>query len=101
MLGNQPPPPGTTPLRYVVMEDRTECLDLEITQDYDYDEDLLVIDLSQDMVREQASTSAYINMDMNQLMYVSSQGSRGYRKTPVQSMSQCNPSTNPPRTYQQ
>ena len=78
VLGNQPPPLGTTPLRYVNTKDRMEGLELVPTQDYDYDEDLPLIDLSQDMVREQGNLFAYTDMDMNQLMYVSSQGNRGY-----------------------
>ena len=98
MLGAQPPPPGTTPLRYANVKAKEQELELVPEYTYYYKDDQPLIDLSPRIDVEKQSAQSFFDLRINQLMYVANQGNRTYNQPTQQQRSGQTPQQRP---YQQ
>ena len=79
VLGNQPPPPGTTPLRFSSEAGELErSLEMVISQPYFQEEGSPLIDLSPEPVGIHTDQPLYTSRDVDQFLYYINQGNKNF-----------------------
>ena len=78
VLGNQPPPPGTTPLRFSEAGEFEPSLEMVISQPYFHKEETPLIDLSPEPMGIHSDQPLYTSRDVDQFLYYVSQGNRNF-----------------------
>ena len=81
VLGVQPPPPRTAPLRYASVETNEQSLEIVLDYGYYYESEQSLIDLNQGAEVEQQIAPRFSNPGINQLLYVANQGNHNLQPT--------------------
>ena len=78
VLGNQPPPPGTTPLRFSEAGEFEPNLEMVVSQPYFREEEPPLIDLGSEPMGIHPDQPIYTSRDVDQFLYYVNQGNRNF-----------------------